>query len=84
MLVVPADVKAIYLADPDNRESIIALERCSAGGLSIAPFLILKGDVMLEKYFENKMDNKAKLGYSPTGHARLELLLRIYRTRGGA
>ncbi len=67
MVVVPADIKAIYLADPDNRESITALECCSAGGLSIAPFLILKGDIMLEKHFENKMDDKAKLGCSLTG-----------------
>ena len=67
MVVVLADVKAIYLADPDNRESITALECCSASGLSIAPFLILKGDVMLEKHFENKMDNEAKLSCSPIG-----------------
>jgi DDE superfamily endonuclease len=67
MVIVPADVKAIYLADPDNRESITALECCSAGGRSIAPFLILKGDILLEKHFKNQMDNKAKLACSPTG-----------------
>lgn len=67
MVIVPADVKAIYLADPDNRESITALECCSAGGQSIAPFLILKGDILLEKHFKNNMNNKAKLACSPTG-----------------
>ena len=76
MVIVPADVKAVYLADPDNRESITALECCSAGGQSIAPFLILKGDILLEKHFENNMDNKAKLACSPTGFTNDRLTYR--------
>lgn len=42
MVVFPADVKAIYLANPDNHETITVLECCSAGSISVVLFLILK------------------------------------------
>src|ERR1700712_451795 len=35
MVIVPADVKAVYIADPDNRESLTSLECVSAAGKSI-------------------------------------------------
>ena len=48
VVIVPADVKAIYLADPDNRESITVLECISGGGESIDPFILIKGEVLID------------------------------------
>ena len=48
VVIIPADVKAVYLADPDNRESITVLECVSAGGQSIAPFIMIKALQNLE------------------------------------
>jgi hypothetical protein len=49
--------RAVYLADPDNRESLTAVEIVCVDGSTIALMLILKGDVLLERYFENDLEN---------------------------
>ena len=66
-VIVPADVKAIYLADPDNRESITSLECVSAKGKSIESYIIVKGEVMKEKLFDNDIDDNTWLAVTPTG-----------------
>ena len=43
-VIVPCDVKAVYLADPDNRESVTALEYINVVGQAIEPILITKGE----------------------------------------
>jgi DDE superfamily endonuclease len=67
VVIVPADVKAIYLADPDNRESITVLECISGGGESIAPFILMKGEILMEKHFMNRLDNNIMIGATLTG-----------------
>jgi hypothetical protein len=54
--------KAVYLADPDNRESLTAVERVCADGSTIPPMLILKGDVLLDEANNVKLNrtNQAK------------------------
>ncbi len=41
-MITNRETKAVYLADPDNRESITAVECICADGSTIAPMLILK------------------------------------------
>jgi len=67
VVIVPCDVKAVYLVDPDNRESVTALKCINAVGQVIEPILITKGEWMLEKHFQNNMYDEAKLGASTTG-----------------
>jgi hypothetical protein len=67
VVIVPADVKAIYLADPDNRESITVLECISGGGESIDPFILMKGEVLMEKHFINRLSDNVIVGATLTG-----------------
>jgi len=67
VVIVPADVKAIYLADPDNRESITVLECVSAGGRSIAPFIIMKGEILMDKHVQNQLSDDVIIGTTLTG-----------------
>ncbi|KAH7348668.1 hypothetical protein BKA65DRAFT_398285, partial [Rhexocercosporidium sp. MPI-PUGE-AT-0058] len=67
LVIVPADVKAVYLVDLDNRESITSLECVSAAGKYIESFLILKGEVIKEKLFDNDIPDDVILAVSPTG-----------------
>ena len=61
-------MKAVYLADPDNRESITVLERCvSAGGRSIAPFIIIKGEILIDKHVQNQLGDDVIIGTTLTG-----------------
>jgi hypothetical protein len=61
IVITHLTTKAVYLADPDNRESLTAVETIGADGSTIPPMLILKGDVLLEKYFENDLENETLL-----------------------
>jgi hypothetical protein len=54
--------KAVYLADPDNRESLTAVKTVCADGSTIPLMLILKGDVLLDEANNIKINrtNQAK------------------------
>lgn len=43
VVITSLNTKAVYLADPDNRESLTAVETICADGSTIAPMIILKG-----------------------------------------
>lgn len=64
------------MADPDNRESLTAVETVCADGTTIPPILILKGDVLLEKYFGNDLENETLLATSPSGYSNEGLAMK--------
>jgi hypothetical protein len=68
-VITHLSTKAVYLADPDNRESLTAVETVCADGSTIPLMLILKGDVLLERYFENDLENDTLLATSPSGYS---------------
>jgi hypothetical protein len=73
-VITHLNTKAVYLSDPDNREPLTAVETVCADGSTIPPMLILKGEVLLQKYFENHLENdtlfvKSASGYSNEGLA---------------
>jgi len=49
IIITHLSTKAVYLVDPDNRESLTTVETIYADGNTIPPILILKGDVLREK-----------------------------------
>lgn len=69
VVITHLSIKAVYLADPDNRESITAIETVCADDSTIPLMLILKGDVLPERYFENDLENETLLTASPTGYS---------------
>ena len=68
-VITHLSTKAVYLADPDNRESLTAVETVCADGSTIPPMLILKDDVLLERYFENDLENDTFLATSPSRYS---------------
>lgn len=50
--------RAIYLSDLDNRESITSVECISVGGEVMPPMIIMQGKIMLEKHFNNSLNNE--------------------------
>jgi hypothetical protein len=72
--------KAVYLADPDHRESLTVVETIYIDSTTIPPILILKGDVLLEKYFENDLENDLEnetlLTTSPLGYSNESLAMK--------
>jgi hypothetical protein len=47
-VITHLSAKAVYLVDPDNRESLTAVKTVCADSSTIPLMLILKGDVLLE------------------------------------
>lgn len=68
IVITHLNTKAVYLADPDNRESLTSVETVCADGTAIPPMLILKGEVLLEKYFDNDLHDQTLLATSPSGY----------------
>ncbi|PMD60753.1 uncharacterized protein K444DRAFT_527761, partial [Hyaloscypha bicolor E] len=48
IIIIYLNTKAVYLADPDNQESLTIIETVFAGGKAIILFLILKGEILLK------------------------------------
>lgn len=75
IVITHLDIKAVYLADPDNRESITSIETICADGSTIAPMLVLKGEVLLAKLFANNLEDETVLATSPTGYSNEQLAM---------
>ena len=56
--IIHLTTKNVYLANPNNQKSFITVETVCANGSIIFLMLILKSDVLLEKYFKNDLKNK--------------------------
>jgi hypothetical protein len=91
VIITHLSTKAVYLADPDNRESITAVETVCADCSTIPLMLILKGDVLLERHFENDLENETFLATSLTRYSNeglgMKYLIHFYnntykRTKG--
>lgn len=65
-MIILINVKAIYLVDPDNKESITSLECVFAVRKSIKLYSIIKSEVIAKKLFENKVSNNIVLVITPT------------------
>ena len=50
-------ISAVYMSDPDIRESLTTIEAINAVGDRAPSFMILPGQVLLEKYFDNDIPN---------------------------
>ena len=64
IVITHLQTKAIYLANLDNRESLIAIEIVYRNNIAIAPFLILKRNVLKEDYFKNDLNDETILATS--------------------
>ena len=65
VVITHLSTKVVYLVDSDNRELITIVEIVCTDYSTIPPILILKGDVLLERHFENDLENNTLLVTSP-------------------
>ena len=56
------EVSAVYMSDPDTRESLTSLEAINAAGDAAPSMLILPGTVLLEGEFDNDIDDNVLFG----------------------
>ena len=76
IIIIYLSTKAIYLVDPNNQELIIVVEIICSNSLIISPMFILKGNILLEKYFENDLKNNILLTMSLIGYTKEYLAIK--------
>jgi hypothetical protein len=79
IVITHLNMKAIYLANSDNRESLTMIETMSAGGEAITPFLILKGEILLEEHFNNDLNTEIVFATSSTRYINDALSLKYIK-----
>jgi len=52
------EIAAVYIADPDTRENVTTIEAISAAGMSIPGIVIMLRKELLEKYFDNEIEDE--------------------------
>jgi hypothetical protein len=79
IVIIYLNTKAIYLVDPDNRESLTIIETVSTRGEVIILFLILKGEILLEEYFNNNLNTEIVFATSSTRYINDTLSLKYIK-----
>jgi hypothetical protein len=79
IIIIYLNTKAIYLADPDNRESLTIIETIFARGKVIILFLILKEKILVEAYFNNNLDTELVFATSSTRYINNALSLKYVK-----
>ena len=62
-------IRKIYSADPENRESLSSQEYINGVRQDIPPMLIIAGQRILAKWFQNNLADKLVITVSDSGNA---------------
>ncbi|PMD58061.1 uncharacterized protein K444DRAFT_532758, partial [Hyaloscypha bicolor E] len=79
IVIIYLNIKAIYLVDPNNRELLTIIETIFASNKVIILFLILKREILLEKYFNNNLNTKLVFAISSTRYINNILSLKYIK-----
>jgi len=72
-VIVPTDCKAVYQADPGNRELVMSIETLNYGGKKVPSMIIFQGAYHLRKHFDNDMDGDILFARSSTRYSNDKL-----------
>ncbi|KAI0996277.1 hypothetical protein K3495_g11903 [Podosphaera aphanis] len=68
LVLIWAEQKQVYLADPENREYVTCMESVCADERTIDPMIIFQGAHYLEKHFDNDLNDDALFAQSESGY----------------
>src|ERR1700693_4088532 len=79
IIIIYLNIKAIYLADPNNRDLLTIIKTIFTRGKVIILFLILKREILLEKYFNNNLNTELVFATSFTRYINNALSLKYIK-----
>ena len=79
VVICDVNTKAVYLSDPDQRESLTSIECINGGGGTIPPMLILTGSILLQKHFQNDLEADTLIGINKTGYSNSNMSMEWIR-----
>lgn len=88
-VIVPAQVKELYTASPENRKSVTILETIYADGREpLPPFVIAPGVNIMENWVAKELKGKEKVTCTPTGYINNDKIIQyakhlILHTKAG-
>jgi hypothetical protein len=75
-VIVPAKVKELYTASPENRKSVTVIETIIADGREpLPPFVIAPGKQIMDNWINEKLIGKERIVATPTGYTNNEIAL---------
>ena len=75
-VLVPKGTRAVYTADPENRELITSVETINYGGRKVPPMIIFAGAYHLRRNFNNDLDGDILFARSSSGYSNDKLGLK--------
>jgi hypothetical protein len=72
-IIVPTDCKAVYQADPGNRELVMSVETLNYSSKKVLSIIIFQGIYYLRKHFDNNIDSNILFAQSSTGYSNNKL-----------
>ncbi|KAH6716078.1 hypothetical protein BKA61DRAFT_720338 [Leptodontidium sp. MPI-SDFR-AT-0119] len=67
------DISAVYMEDPNTRESLTSIEACNAAGDYAPSTIIMPGFELLEKYLDNDINDEVRYS-GPEAYSKLDFL----------
>ncbi len=75
-VVVPIDVKELYTASPENRNSVTVIETIIADGREpLPPFIIALGKKIIDSWVSEKLIRTEHIVCTPTGYTNNEIVI---------
>ena len=76
-IVVPIDVKELYIASPENRKSVTVIETAIADGREpLPPFIIAPGQKIMDSWVSEKLIGTEHIACTPIGYTNNEIVMR--------
>jgi hypothetical protein len=72
-VITHLNTKAVYLSDLDNCEIVSSVECISSSGFALKSMIILARSILMEKHFDNAIDNGVLFGMSESGYSNAYL-----------
>jgi hypothetical protein len=76
VVIILINYKAVYTADPNNKELVTSVEIINYSGRKVPAMIIFKGAYHLRKHFENDIDGDTLFARSLTGFSNDKLRLK--------
>jgi hypothetical protein len=73
LVITHLATKAVYLSDLDNREMASSVECISSRGWAIKSMIILARSILIEKHFDNAIDDNVLFAISESGYSNAYL-----------
>jgi hypothetical protein len=75
-VIIPAKVKELYTASPENRKSVTVIETIIANGREpLPPFVIAPRKQIMDNWINEKLIGKERIVATPTGYTNNEIAL---------